>query len=649
MSKLNFISKVILVQITTTLFALTYSCGTAKGTVLVSDSLYRTIYYTNNNFMSLGQLPNDTSIDGFQRYYRVRNTLGNLGLPQQDMFKAPDISGSGFIFGNNFLDDYVFSTNNIRYYNTKSPYTKMDFSLGKVKEQSVGFIHSQNVNEKLNFTVNFKRIRSSGFYANQNTNNNNFYFSSNYRYRKRYYLLASVYINSLKHVENGGVLSDSIFENNPPSDKRLLAVNLLSANSYNSYNGAFLKQYFVLGEKNVKDSLGKFTIEPSSFFLHSCSVIDRMYKYQDDSPLSGFYSNVFYDSVMTRDSTRLAVFENTLEYRMSNLNRDGKSRILGFSIEGRHQLVKILQASTDSTQKYFVYTDSLMNIPIAYAEIFGNVLKGKIFWNAFFEKGLFSNNSERIRYGASVIAKLKDTTNFFKVSFNYKVQPLNYIYQRFYSNHFRWNANVGNTYNGISTAMFNSNKYFFQTGIEYYQFYKIAFFDSTGNAKYDDGRKINIMSLYVKKRFNLWKFHNENNIRYQRVDNIDLNNNFLGVPPQSIYNVPSLILSHSLYFEDKIFKKSMHFQLGVDFFYNTAYYADAYMPATGQFIVQNNRKIGGYPYFDVFLNFRVKTVRCFVKYEHLNSGMNGYSYYFAPQYPYADRAIKIGLTWVFFD
>ena len=57
----------------------------------------------------------------------------------------------------------------------------------------------------------------------------------------------------------------------------------------------------------------------------------------------------------------------------------------------------------------------------------------------------------------------------------------------------------------------------------------------------------------------------------------------------------------------------MEIQLGLDIFYFTSYYGDAYMPALGMFYIQNKKQIGNYPFADIFFNFKVKRARVFLK------------------------------------
>jgi len=87
----------------------------------------------------------------------------------------------------------------------------------------------------------------------------------------------------------------------------------------------------------------------------------------------------------------------------------------------------------------------------------------------------------------------------------------------------------------------------------------------------------------------------------------------------------------------------------LNLYYNTKYYADAYNPALGVFHQQNEKKLGNYPYLDVFLNIKLKRTRFFLKYEHLNSGWIYKNYFSALHYPRNEGMFKAGISWTFYD
>jgi hypothetical protein len=83
--------------------------------------------------------------------------------------------------------------------------------------------------------------------------------------------------------------------------------------------------------------------------------------------------------------------------------------------------------------------------------------------------------------------------------------------------------------------------------------------------------------------------------------------------------------------------------------YYTKYYANRYIPAIRSFHIQNEQAIGDYPFLDVYLNAKIGKARLFVRYDHFNAGMMGYTYYASPFYPAEDASFRFGLTWILFD
>jgi hypothetical protein len=105
----------------------------------------------------------------------------------------------------------------------------------------------------------------------------------------------------------------------------------------------------------------------------------------------------------------------------------------------------------------------------------------------------------------------------------------------------------------------------------------------------------------------------------------------------------------SLYFQNYLFKKVVTFQAGFDVYYFTGFNGLAYMPATGEFHLQDKQVIGNYPFIDIFFSFKLKRAYFFIKMEHVNKGMTGDNFYLVPDYPMAPRAFKWGLKWNLFD
>ena len=149
---------------------------------------------------------------------------------------------------------------------------------------------------------------------------------------------------------------------------------------------------------------------------------------------------------------------------------------------------------------------------------------------------------------------------------------------------------------------------------------------------------ISHLKVKYNKEFKLGGFALNNTIMYQNVTQTN-----------EVLNVPQLVTRNTLYFSSDVFKKAMFLQTGVTFKYFTSYNMDAYNPVLGEFYIQNNEKLGGFPMLDFFINARIQQTRVYLKAEHFNSSFTGYKFYSAPNYPYRDFVIRFGLVWNFFS
>jgi len=133
------------------------------------------------------------------------------------------------------------------------------------------------------------------------------------------------------------------------------------------------------------------------------------------------------------------------------------------------------------------------------------------------------------------------------------------------------------------------------------------------------------------------KFHADLNVHYQWTNG------------DEVIRFPEWYAKGGIYWQGWMFNKAMESVVGMDVSYFSLFYANAFMPATGRFFVQNEKRIGDYPYFDFYFNAKVKKARFFIKLTHLNESLMKNRYYATLHYPMPDKAFYIGLRWQFFD
>ena len=580
----------------------------------------------------------DTLLNKYQ-VYTNRNNLGNNGLAsvKQTMELLPEI-GFNYLIGNFNL--YKYNNDDVNYYNTRTPYTEFFYLIGAKKEQEFRLIHTQNVNKNLNFAANFKRVRSEGLYQRQNTNHNCVNISSNYKSPDgRYSLLSDVIYNNLKNSENGGIATDSSFEESSKLDKKLIPVNLLTAQRRERERSFYLKQFINLGYKKteqINDSVSIHKLIPTSNFSHSFFIQDNARVYFDNqSKSSGFYSDFFNDSTKTLDSSYFWKIENKISWQTTQAKADDKSRRVGAELAFKHQYVELRQYVYSNTEKQSKYDSSFRNI-IAQGRLFNYDNGQKFFYdiNAKYVAGGF--NKGNYDFGILLKQLFKSDRNYLQFKGIVKYQAPEFFYQQYASNHFNWSNHFNNTTMQWLDIRFISKQLFFEAGCSAVQYRSFVYFDNTANPK-QLGSDLKIVSAFLKKDIHIKKFTLSNNIIYQKSAD------------STVVKIPEFVSYESFFFSLDLFKKALQTQIGFDLFYNTSYFANAYMPATGMFYLQNKKQIGGYPYLDFFLSMKIKTARIFLKYEHINSGLIGNTYYSSFHYPMPDRLFKFGISWKFFD
>jgi hypothetical protein len=580
-------------------------------------------YFTEANFLCSSRYSHiDSSLKGFQRYW-LKNSLGNPGSAISPLILSQENTLTGFRYWKNPFSYYMFSKESMRYYHTQSPYTNLYFTSGSKEEQIFNGVHSQSVTDRLNFGLGFQRLRSGGDYVRQSNTHTSAFINSNYSSKKgRYFLLANVVYNNLKAEENGGIEDDEEFAAAGFGDKKLIGVRLEAAQRRIWNKGFYAKQFFAYGnipaDSTVKDTA---RIIPNGFFTHSLSAEDNSIVYRDDNPTSGYYPNIFRDSVETRDSVYYYKIENEVAWNITGAKKTICRPL--FHVGVRHQLVKLRQYEIDT----------VINNMLGNAELAGE--SGRVDWKVNADYCFAGASMGDMNANGVVNYKLKDSTSYFSLDGNFSNKTPEFLYNRFISNHNEWSCNWAKSQIASAEVSFVSRHYRFSAGIGLIQFNNPLYFDTDLLPK-QYGGSINSMIARVEKDFHLGRWVFANRLTYQMI------------PDSTIIRLPELVSENSIYYE-RSFIKPITIQIGIDVLYTTGFMGNAYMPVTSQFYLQNEKEIGNYPYADVFVNMRVRTVKFFVKYEHANAGFMGNRYYLVANHPMADQSFAFGLSWDFYN
>lgn len=592
------------------------------------------VYYFFNNFEIMGPRfiqEIDTLVTNVENYepttrpgnYYAR--LGNPGLAHTSMVYNPVIK-SGAKLGIHAFDKFLFHNDSIHHYWVGKPYTHIFFIQGTKKEQNLHIDHSQNVASWFNVGLRFRYVNSPGYYSNQEADDKNFVFKTRFQTRDyRYMVLANYIHNKLKLEENGGIRYDTVFLDNVAPDRRGIEVNLQNARNYYKENTYFVKQLFKLSKRHR--FLSDDTTAPASFFNKlnpgnlalSTRITQRTYLYEQPTSDNNGYYNHTYDSLNnTYDSTYTYSIENQLSWTNGD---NARQRLLTFNFVLRHLYAKHAIDSVEFTYNQIIPT-AMLRLQVSDVmrlSFFGDLLFGETYGGDF-----------------NLIGKLELTTKFGNLK--YELHNANQSVDRFYtfyrSNHFRWENDFQKQYFFINKASYNYKT--FTAGVNLFAVENFVYSDTAGLPAQLNSN-LQVLQLYIHKLFKLGDWSLDARIVYQNPSSAE------GI------RVPQLLGDASIFYTKALFKQAAILQTGFDVFYNTAYQGYAYMPATRDFHIQNQKEVGDYVYANVFLNLQIKRARLFLSYNNLGFILGDYRYITVPDYPMRDGGIRFGVSWMFYD
>ncbi len=569
--------------------------------------------------------------------YNLNTSLGNIGSSVFAPFYNSGID-LGFRVGIDSRRLFIWESGDIRFVNSHKRYSRVNYVNGSKKENFIEVEHSQSFGKNLDIGFRYSRINSLGYYTLQQTylSKLNFYGRLSSR-NQRYLGLFNVVLNSNKNQDNGGIVADSLFEDDLVSNVKFIPVNLTGAQSQVKDNSFMVHQHYDFGKRgnSPKSNADSLNMDSSVVFIpsfrigHEVSFRKNFFLYTDGSSASGFYADTILDPSSTRDSIGVQNLENTISLSFFG-GRDYKN-YLSFAV--RHQLTEVTYGANKPDTidgSMFVQTDWFNNNN-AFVEVNAGI-SNKVFNRIMLDAAycVAGYNSGDFSFSGGLDA------NKFEVKASATLKEPDYFAQRYISNHFEWTNNFSKVFNAGVEGAFSYQKWKLRAGGAYNLVNNVVYYAQDAKpAQY--GSAISILKAFVQKRFTVGKFNLDNDVTYQYVKD------YMPV------RLPAVVLRSSFFFEDKLFKKALHSRFGIDLYYNTAWNAYTYMPATGQFYLQDGKRYGNYPYIDVYASFRVKGARFFFKLDHAFAGLLGNTYYGAAHYPLNGRTFKFGVDWVFLD
>jgi hypothetical protein len=575
--------------------------------------------------------------------FALNQYVGNLGSAVFPVLTQDNAGGYDLIF-NKYIRYNFYKPEDVINYQTKSPYTVLTYYTGGPKtrqEQNLRIIHTQNVNKYLNVGFLGNLIYSDGEFANQKNKGNSFCLFSSYN-GPRYSYNFNINFSTLKTVENGGMYSDSVYEHST-DPSYTLPVNLQGASSVNKSLTIFFQHRLYLTGSYKEDSL-----KATSRWNEVVSIVHRMQyerstrSFTDDLRSVGtngiydrdFYRRIYIDSTTTKDSVYFRRFENNFLLALNAKPLLNIPAELRFGI--KNQLDKVSYNTQLDTSINIKNRLSSYYINSALVGSLTNRFSKTITWGASAELYFTGYKAGNIYLSGDISKTIKNNFEMtLKGDFSLEKAP--YFLQEFESNHFKWNnAFTAKQSITIVKASLVHKKYKFALDGETGSYINYLYFGSDTVPEMAD-KPFTMLRVSAKKYFDWRALHTMFRITVQK----STDDKAMPLPLVSGFNTSFVELF--------VFKRVLQLQLGFDTYYNTSYYAKAYMPAIGIFYSQSDKKIGNYPYCDVFLNMKIKRARFSLRYDNITSFFEIPNMYYAPHYPFNPGILKIGISWSFYD
>ena len=213
---------------------------------------------------------------------------------------------------------------------------------------------------------------------------------------------------------------------------------------------------------------------------------------------------------------------------------------------------------------------------------------------------------------------------------NINRQSPDWFEEYYYSNNFRWDNDFD-----ASTSLLVKASYelpFITIGLKQSIIDNYVYFGTDAKPKQYLGT-LNISSLYSTFNLKLNKLEMIGFASFQTSNNKD------------IIHLPSFQAKMKIAYNITLVKNNSMMQPSITINYFTKYYADAYMPVLRTFYLQNEVRIGNFPYIDLCVTFKIKRANIYILYTNMYSLTNDNRYFTTPHYPIRDSRFCLGINW----
>jgi hypothetical protein len=582
----------------------------------------RYIYEDHIKYNDLYFTQVDSSIFNIHRYTTTElssyylQDLGVIGTATRSIYN-PIPSVIGARSGYYVYEPFFKSPEDFKYYDTKSPYSRIGAAIGGGGRSrvDVGFNRSDSSNFNIgidyNRIISDKQTNSIGKH-DRLTDSEGYDIYMVYFTPKRKYLALTNFSRNKNTIEDQGGI-DLATSNGQGYFDEDASVFLDEAKS------EYLRRNFHFYHQFLADSALQFY-----------QSYDRSYtsaKFRDDNlnPANGYYDKFYFGTDTTAEENNFVTntFETGVKGTLGKLFYLGYYKIRGFDFTYGRADADTLNFNTLKPETTGVehYVGGAMRVQLNRKY----KLNGSIDFNF--------NGSQRLM--GDLLAKN------FDVRFILQQHSPSYMEQAYLGNHDFWI----NDFKNIKTLELEGG-YIQKVGKSHLR-PKIKFSTITDHVYFNkvaEPEQINGTTTFITPgldfSLNIFRhFYISGNVDY----------NLVSGATTEAFPVPDLLVNVNIFYHQLLFQNNLELQVGLDNHWKSDYFAPNYQVSTQQFFIQDSFNVPAYLISDAYLNIKLGHAYVFAKFNNLIQAITGDGYFAAPNYIGKRPLFDFGFYWMFFD
>lgn len=563
---------------------------------------------------------------------------GNLGSEGKFMNYFSRPMESDFFF-NDALYPYLPRVDNTPFFNTRVPMTLLSFNTGGSSQTTQDWLKARlsgNINKKAQVGAWLSYLYSRGMFENQAGKHFNWGINGSYL-GKHYQMMAMLNNWSAVNLENGGI-TDDLYITDPAAVQggsssigtKQIPVNLNGAQSQVRGHQFWMTNRYRIGfdKINEEDSTEVFTPVSQAFWTFDFRMDEHRFTDEAQSDNS-FFKNTYFTN-KTFDQTRQWALRNSLGIELlEGFNKWAKA---GLSAYAMHEVAKYMQTPADTISGVNTgiapkATEHSLFVGGRLAKQQGSIIR----YSGDARVGIAGAKAGEV-YASGTFDlrfRLRNDTTQLRAYADFSNRKPSYFLRNYVSNHFIWKNEFGKTrrlrFGGIIEFPLTRTR--IEAGLENAQ--NLIYFNSDGVPE-QHGGNVQVFSASLHQDVKLGIFNWQNRVTYQKSSN------------QHVIPLPEVTVFSNMFLLFRV--ATLHAQIGFDCTYMTRYSALGYNPAIMSFTNCWDGMVGNYPMVDAYANLKLKKVKFYVLFSHVNQGLFGGSGYFsALHYPMNPRRFLFGL------